>query len=388
MNRKTISEALGGIDEGYIIEALSGRADLPRKENETMNKKVHRFRPARVALIAAALALVLAVSVGAYAADIFGFRALMMDGKTSIDDPTENVLSLTQPQDVPEDTEGAISDRLAASEAAWTEWSEYKAANLTELTLPEAYAKTPDNTHITDFEVHEDGSCTVVYYDENNSVIDTLELSAEEYATILAYDSVITAGTIPGYDFNYNVQSEAEADKLEEIAAKYGLKLRGEVNVAWSSETTGHTGDNFYTNAELTELTAIEMGNAGNIFSETPVGFDKVYWFDEGTFCVSYYVNLPSSGEQVTCYGYNSMYATLSSGNEVINTVSEEEFTSRQYTAADGTVLTILENGREAYIYAFLENSFFAEHVGTAESMTQEDVNYVADYLIYSLIGK
>lgn len=63
MNRKTISEALGGIDEGYIIEALSGRADLPRKENETMNKKVRSFRPARVAVIAAVLALVLAVSV-------------------------------------------------------------------------------------------------------------------------------------------------------------------------------------------------------------------------------------------------------------------------------------------------------------------------------------
>lgn len=388
MNRKTISEALGGIDEAYIIEALSGRADLPRKENETMNKKVHPFRPARVAIIAAVLALVLAVSVGAYAADLFGFRALVMDGKTSIDNPAENVLSLTQPQNVPEDMEGAISDKLAASGAAWAEWSEYKAANLAELTLPEAYAKTPDNTRFTDFEVHEDGSCTVVYYDENNSVIDTLELSAEEYDALCAYDDVMTAGTIPGYDFNYNVRNQTEADKLEEIAAKYGLKLRGEVNVAWSSETTGHTGDNFYTNAELTELTATEMGNSGNIFTEVPVGFDKVYWFDEGTFCVSYYVCLPSSGEEVTCYGYNSMYATLSSGNEVVTSVSEKEFTSRQYTAADGTVLTILENGREAYIYAFLENSFFAEHIGTAESMTQEDVNYVADYLIYSLIGK
>ena len=140
----------------------------------------------------------------------------------------------------------------------------------------------------------------------------------------------------------------------------------------------------------LCELTATEMGNSGNIFRSVPVGFDKVYWFDEGTFAVSFYVDLPSGGRRLTCYSYNSMYSTLSSGREVMGDVNKAEFNSREYTTADGTVLSVLENGTEAYLYVFLENSFFAQHIYAMDSspITQEDVNHVADYLNYHLISQ
>ena len=61
------------------------------------------------------------------------------------------------------------------------------------------------------------------------------------------------------------------------------------------------------------------------------------------------------------------------------------------HTAPDGTELTILSNGQEAYIYAWLENSFFAEHVngGLIEvELTDEALDDIADMLIYSRIGK
>ena len=233
---------------------------------------------------------------------------------------------------------------------------------------------------------NDDGSVTVEIIDNGES--EFMTVSAEEYEQFEAWGERQSGGTYGDYDFNYKVQSQEDADKLEEIAAKYGLKLRKGHQLLWSSETTGMSGDKFLTNQQLAEKTA-EIGCAGNIFYETPVGFDKVYWYDEGTFCVSYFVELPSSGEQVSCYGYNSMYSTLSSGGEVINREQDlDSFTQRSHNAPDGTELSILSNGSDAYIYVYLENSFFAMHIRSENGMTEEDVNYIADTLNYSLIGQ
>ena len=71
--------------------------------------------------------------------------------------------------------------------------------------------------------------------------------------------------------------------------------------------------------------------------------------------------------------------------------VDSASFNARSHTAPDGTELTILSNGQEAYIYAWLENSFFAEHVngGLIEvELTDEALDDIADMLIYSRIGK
>ncbi len=381
MDKKLISEALGCIDEDYIIEALelSGGAYARGKENETMNgRKI--TKPARILLIAAALAMVMALGVGAYAADVFGFRALILG------DPMENVVSLTKAQDVPETLDAAISEKLAASKAAWDEWSEYKTNRPFNMEKPEVYEYIPAGTYRMEVFENSEGGYSASYYDENDELIEEKAMSAEEYEALRAFDEVMI-GNFDGYDFNYNVCSEEDADKLEEIAAKYGLVLKRDVNIAWSSETTGQSGENAYTNEELAELTSEKMGNSGNIFAKVPDGFDKAYWYDEGSFCVSFYVTLPSSGEQVTCYGYNSMYGTLYSGREVVAEANVDEFASREYVSADGTVLTILENGSEAYIYVFLEDSFYVQHIGTAD-MTVKDVNYIADYISYALIGK
>ncbi len=69
MDRKMVSEALGHIDESYIIEALelSGGAYAHGKENENMNRRTFR-KSGRIVLVAAILALVLGITAGAYVA--------------------------------------------------------------------------------------------------------------------------------------------------------------------------------------------------------------------------------------------------------------------------------------------------------------------------------
>lgn len=285
----------------------------------------------RLLVIALAAALALALAAAAYAADLFGIRALLVPG--------EDRLSLTQLQAVPEDLPPEIYAKAKNLRDAWAEWTSWR----------------------------------------------------DEY--IEKYEPKGSAGC--GYDVGYGVRDETMGKMLEQIAAEHGLVLQGGVragyvNVAWSSDTTGITGEGFYTNEELAELTASFAGS-GSIFAVTPVGFDKVYWFPEGNFCVSWYYELPG-GEWVSCYGCNSRYDVLTNGGEVgAAMVDAPAFTARSRTAPDGTELTILSNGQEAYIYAWLENSFFAEHVngGLIEvELTDEALDDIADMLIYSRIGK
>ena len=333
------------------------------------------------------------LAIGGVAAYVLGMDALLRPNKTEFDGKTYGEVSLTQPQKWDETAlDASIVEKLENNKKAWAEWADYKANNPDAPVEPRAYAESPEGTNRVNCVENEDGSYTVHYlmFDENFVPVPIKEIviTAEEYEAMVAYDEITTKG-YGDYDFKYNINSAAEALKLEEIAAKYGMKLRGNQNAAFSSETTGQTGAQFFTNAQLAAKTA-EIGCRENLFTETLVGFDKMYWFNEGTFCVSYYVNLPSSGKQVTCYGYNSRYATLSSGAEVYNwEVDASGFDSRNYMTADGTEVTILSNGTSAYIYVYLDDSFFVEHIYGLETceITEEDLNYIADYLKYSVIG-
>lgn len=283
----------------------------------------------RLLVIALTAALALALAAAAYAADLFGIRALLVPG--------EGRVSLTQFQAIPEDLPPETYAKAENFLDAWAEWKAWR----------------------------------------------------DEY--IEKYDPKGSVGC--GYDTGYGVRDETMGKMLEQIAAEHGLALQGGVragyvNVAWSSDTTGLTGEGFYTNEELAELTASFAGS-GSIFAETPVGFDKVYWFPEGNFCVSWYYELPG-GEWVTCYGCNSRYDVLTNSREVGTAalVDSASFKARSHTAPDGTELTILSNGQEAYIYAWLENSFFAERVSSDIELTDEVLDDIADTLIYSRIGK
>lgn len=384
------------LNEDFIEEALLSYEQpvsaAPFEKETTMNHKVKRLSK-RMLLAAVVAAMVMALAIGGVAAYVLGMDALLRPDRTEFEGTVYDEISLTQPQKWDETRlDAAIVEKLENNKAAWAEWETYKAGDEAKMAEPRAYAESPEGTNGFECVENEDGSYTVQYwqYDEHfvPVPIKNIIITAEEYAYMLAYSE--TKATVYGdYDFKYNVDNEADLKKLEEIAAKYGMKLRGNQNAAFSSESSGKTGAQFFSNAQLAAKTA-EIGCRENLFTETPVGFDKVYWFDEGTFCVSYYVNLPSSGKQVTCYGYNSRYATLSSGEEVYNwEVDASGFVSRQYVTADGTEVTILSNGTTAYIYVYLEDSFFVEHIYGMDkcNITDDDLNYIADYLKYSVIG-
>ena len=143
----------------------------------------------------------------------------------------------------------------------------------------------------------------------------------------------------------------------------------------------------FLTDRELCDRIS-EVACKGGLFRENPWGFDKVYYFDEGTFCVSYIHEL-AEGQRVNCYSYNSMYETLSSGREVVSRITDPaQFLVRTHTAPDGTELTILQKDQEAFLYVYLPDSFFEMHIQGDRALTEADVDAVADNLNYGNIGK
>jgi len=372
-------EAMSRIDDSYIQEVVS-----------CMNYKngisVRRYM--RSLLVATLIvSLFAAMGAAAYAADFLGIRTLLRPGNVEFDGTEYSEISISQPQAIPDDMNSKVTAKLENSRLAWEEWNEYKKQANEQIRIPEAFQNEPDNVSAMEVQENDDGTWTCIYM-SGTEVIEQRVISNEEYEYMLEFMEMTSKGYDSGYDFNYGVDNAEQAEKLEEIAAKYGLKLRGEAKLAFSSDTTGQTGANFYTNEELAAMTA-DFGCAGNIFSSTPAGFDKVYWFDEGSFAVSYYLEAPSNGEQLRCYGYNSMYSTLSSGAEVYNWEEDAgSFTEQNHTAPDGTELTILSNGKDAYIFAWLENSFYAQHVWGDNGIDDADLEYVADFINYSLIGK
>ena len=108
----------------------------------------------------------------------------------------------------------------------------------------------------------------------------------------------------------------------------------------------------------------------------------------------------------------NTAYDEMVDGREVGGFTVEDPTTlvKRSYTAADGTELTISQNGTQAIIYAYLDNSYvvvdmsinpWRENPGSNETtdtlaakresdmtVTDDIINYAADIIAYSSIGK
>ncbi|MCM1236393.1 MAG: hypothetical protein NC489_40450 [Ruminococcus flavefaciens] len=406
--RRAYDSVLPGAEaKERMLRSILSQASNAQPERNVVKMKKRNIKKAATIILAAALALALSAVALAYATDLFGFRALARpepEGGYHEDFPISEgqaVLSLTQPQDVPEEVDAGfetdIAAKLETSRLAWDEWLESKAELTDEYDAVQEkfYPKEFEDVSRVDGTDNGDGTVTWEYkthIDGEDVTLGTRVFTKEEsqeYSDFMVnwmnYDS--------GYDFNYHVCSEAQKAKLEEIAEKYGLKLRGNCTSITSKETLGLTDDG-YTNEDLVDIIS-DVACSGRLFNDTPSGWDKVYYFDEGTFAVVWIADLPD-GRQAWCYGYNSMYGTLSSGNEVYMIADTTGFTERTHVTPDGTEVTILSNGGdEAYLYVYLENSFFAESIdgkgpiitGT-DVLTDADLDYIADNINYSVIGK
>ncbi len=380
-----------------MLRNILQKTSNERPEGNVVKMKKRNIKKGAILALAAALALALSVAALAYATDLFGFRALLRTDSTDVPwaPDLSYQISITQPQDVSEEIDAMfetdIAGKLEKNRLAWNEWQE----SLTELTaeydaLMEKFFPEDLSGHVDETD-NGDGTVTweyKTYVDGEQVTVGTKVFTKEEVQECddfmdswMNYDS--------GYDFYYWLHSDAQKAKLEEIAEKYGLTLRKEMELLFISDTSD--GDEFYTREEAVDIISGACCS-GTLFYEMPVGFDKMYFYDEGTFGVSWYVNLPSSGEEYTCYAYNSVYDTLSTGSEVLSFEDEiDSFTERTHTAPDGTEVTILSNGDEAYLYVYLENSFFTEAINTIfgePGITDADLDYIADNINYSVIGK
>ena len=395
-----------------IRQAAAEDAPSPSEENEMRNRNVRRI--IRITLLVAVITSLL--TAGAYAAGFIGSKAIIITDQIN---DGETLVSITQPQAVPEEMDEAIREKVENARTAWAEWRAWR-ENSPDLPHEPAVFVPPKDAAISNYVENEDGSFTLSYYGENAftliyenesgepdfSAVTPIEVrtaTAEEMAAREEWMQYINL-SYGDYDFNYDIHNVLEAEKLEEISAKYGLRLRHKNTLLWSKETiveseaemnakngtdfhTDTSGPRFLTNQELCERVADTCCH-GPLFRQMPRGFDKVYYFDEGTFCVSFDQQL-SDGRRVNCYGYNSMYATLSSGREVVSRITEpERFQMRTHTAPDGTVLTVMQKDSEAFVYAYLPDSFFEMHMQSDRTLSDTDVDTVADSLNYRNIGK
>ena len=438
----TLLRAMNGIHGEDVV--MAGKSYFESRKTRTTRRIVH------LTLLAAVLISLL--TIGAYASNFLGLKAIMIPEATievsstpapaaqpqaepeerdsvapnsipesqEVDETSDsNVLvSITQPQAVPAELDAEVHKKVENARAAWAEWRRWRETNPDSPQNPEAFV-FPAGAVVCNEEEKEDGSITLSYYDRDAWALIHTDTNAEpDYSAAAPFEvRVATAEekaehvawmnylnfTYGDYDFNYDIHNEQEAAKLEEIAAKYGLRLRRGQTLLWSKETTEkmdaewnalhgtnlHTDTSdprFLTDRELCDRVS-EVGCSGDLFREIPWGFDKVYYFDEGTFCVSYDQEL-SDGRRVKCYGYNSMYATLSSGREVVSRITDpEQFLVRTHTASDGTELTILQKEKEAFLYVYLPDSFFEMHIQGDGVLSETDVDAVTDNLNYSGIG-
>ena len=439
----TLLRAMNGIHEEDIV--MAGKSYFESRKTRNARKII------QLTLLAAVLISLL--TIGAYASGFLGLNAILIPGANmevsntpasvaqpaagreetdsaapaSAPEPQEDtghadgkaLVSITQPQAVPDELDSGIKEKVENARSAWDEWQNWRRTSPDIPHEPRVFIP-PRGASITSSEDNGDGTVTISFYGEDVfsliynqengepdfSAATPLEVrtaTAEEMAEKDRWMEYVNL-SYGDYDFNYDIHNELEAAKLEEIAAKYGLRLRRGQTLLWSRETTEkmdaefnaqhgtslHTDTSdprFLTDRELCDRIS-EVGCNGELFREIPWGFDKVYYFDEGTFCVSYAQEL-SDGRRVNCYGYNSMYLTLSSGREVVSRITDpEQFLVRTHTTPDGTELTILQKDQEAFLYVYLPDSFFEMHIHGDSVLTEVDVDAVADHLNYSNIGK
>ena len=430
LNAMTLLRAMNGIHEEDVI--MAGRIYFKQRKHGNTRKII------QLTLLAAVLVSLL--TVGAYASGFLGIRAIVIpepsagvaeapagqpqtqeepaaeDAEMPVNTPNA-LVSISQPQTVPEEMDSAVREKVENARAAWAEWQSWREGNRPQ--APEVFSPV-EGAAIVNYVDNEDGSATISYYSKEemakiqfkeNEEPDFSAATPMEVRTATAEEMAQRekwleyAGLSYGdYDFNYDIHTAGEAAKLEEIAASHGLRLRRANTLLWSKETVAendaamnaqngtdfHTDTSdtrFLTNRELCDRIA-EVACHGAFFREIPHGFDKVYYFNEGTFCVSYDQTL-SDGRRVDCYGYNSMYATLSSGHEVVTRITDPaDYQARTHAAPDGTALTILQKDSEAFLYVYLPDSFFEMHMQSDAPLSDADVDAIADNLIYSNIGR
>lgn len=394
---KKIMLALNDAEDDFLEETALKLGYIKEKRERIVHMKgKHKHSSRRFLSMLIAATLLLSLGIVAYATELFGIRALLIKDEEIppvITGEGGGIISITQPQDVPKEMDSSISKKIENSAKAWAEWEEYNKTH--GLTRPEVCIE-PKGCDLADYVENGDGTYTVIFYDavlnhdDAGNVIDVkYEEMERRFVTAGEYEQemnhmLMGSQSYPGYDFNYNVTSAETAEKLEEIAGKYGLNLRHESTVMYENFadfTDFNTFDEV--NAKVNEICA----DGNNFFRVLPTGFEKFYYFDEGTFAVSFFTGEDKTNMGTSCYLYNSPYSTLSSGYEIVGMVKDiNAMNTYTHTAPDGTELTVLHNEAEMYAYVYLENSFVTLSFHQTNGLSTEEINSIIDMVNYSAI--
>ncbi len=469
MIEKTWKEIFDGLcpdaeAELRIWDNLMRSAGSDVAEKQIVCVKTRSRKLWRTVLLAAALTG--AMGATAFASGLFGREALVVaepeitphklvvgeDHKGHlVDNPEEGaIFSITQPQEVPEDLDPAIRQKIENNKAAWEEWETWLDEN--ELRIPAVF-DSPEGAMRSRLKENGDGSWTLVFsrpkktQEELIAWVNEIEKVTQEdqergirlyreYEAYLEdsdnwmelerrsvsarekeqYDLALDLEntSVDGFDHVYRVHTREQGDKLQEICHRYGLVLRGDQNTLfgtledyysvhgrpdWMSDadyerlvrddTTGLKAEE-----QLAQLS--ENCCRGDLFWIAPPFVDHLYWYQEGSFAVNY-TWLTAGGELAECYLYNSMYDTLSSGMELFQEIEDvSAYSSRAYITKDGTELTILESDHEnawghrdkSFLYVYLQDSFLVLQVDAAKGLTAEELNAIADSIHYSVVNK
>lgn len=244
LNSEKAMLAMNDIDDLHLESA---RRMLEYKTGDEA-KQTKKKKIIRVLLLAAVIGSLL--TVGAYAAGFLGSKAIVIpESQTG---SGEALVSITQPQAVPEEMDSEIHAKVENARAAWDEWRTWRETS-PDLPHEPTVFLPPKGASVSNYVENEDGSYTLYYYGEEAlaliyesengepdfSAAEPIEVrnaTAEEMAMREEWMAYINL-SYGDYDFNYDIHNETEAAKLEEIASKHGLRLRRCSTLLWSKET-------------------------------------------------------------------------------------------------------------------------------------------------------
>lgn len=404
--------------------ALESAKTLPsERRNHRGKNKGKNLR--RTLLIAAVIASLMTVT--ALASEFYGFGSLVREEREqpmareqadgSLESSTVTVYDIgqTRPYEGPD----WAMEWVDKAQKAFSEWRSYKEEKLDAYyreKLPNlgSFLLGEQDADFSGFDVEDNGDGTYTFTKsylekdtEGGTEIDINGNHVPAYKEVLdpttsvtvdqaekeAFDEeMLRMATLGGYgDYHhiYGVADAQEAEKLEELAAEYGLILR-------SGKDTKYAGDD--SDEGLNRSLGQAVGS-GDIYRQAPE-FDHYSTFQSGSFQSA--ANIPlGDGRRLSTYLCSTAYNEMVDGREVGGfTVREDEpMTTRSYTAADGTELTISQNGSQAIVYAYLDKSYITMTMeinscrspGVQEtdfSLDEETVNYAADFINYKNIGK
>ena len=400
-------------------QAKAQPSERGSRRNKGGGKKLRR-----TLLIAAVIASFMTVT--ALASEFYGFGSLVREEREqlmaqeqpdgSLDSSTVTVYDIgqTRPYEGPD----WAMEWVDKAQEAFSEWRSYKEEKLDAYyreklsNLKDILTKS-DGPGYDGIDVQDNGDGTYTFtlwrYEEDpdnlapgifgnmapayKEVLDPATSVTVDQAEKEAFDEeMLRMATLGGYgDYHhiYGVADAEEAEKLEELAAEYGLSLR-------SGQVTKYAGDD--SDEGLNQSLGQAVGS-GDIYREAPE-FDHYSTFQSGSFQSAANITL-SDGRKLSTYLCSTAYGEMVDGWELGGfTVREDEpMSTRSYTAADGTELTISQNSSQAIVYAYLDKSYITMTMeinsyrspGVPEtnfSLDEAAVNYGADFINYKNIGK